>query len=69
MAHLWLPFGIGLVAGMRSMTASVALSWTASLGQIGTGWIPAGVWPRGLATAAALAEIGEAAHYRAGMRL
>jgi uncharacterized membrane protein len=37
MAHLWLLFGIGLVAGMRSMTASAALSWTASLGQIGTG--------------------------------
>jgi uncharacterized membrane protein len=57
MAHLWLPFGIGLVAGMRSMTASAALIWAAALGRTGTVWITGGAWPRGIATAAALAEI------------
>lgn len=53
----WASFGIGFVAGLRAMTASAALSWASSLGRTRTGWIPAGVLPRRLATAAALAEM------------
>lgn len=49
--------GIGLVTGMRSMTACAALSWAASQGRTRAGWIPDGPVPRGLATAAALAEM------------
>ena len=57
MEGLWASFGIGFVAGLRSMTASAALAWAASLGRTRTDWIPAGPGPRGLATAAALAEM------------
>lgn len=53
----WASFGIGFVAGLRSMTASAALSWAASLGRTRTGWIPGGAQPRGIATVAALAEM------------
>ncbi len=45
------------MAGLRSMTASAALSWAASLGRTRTSWIPGGTRSRGLATAAALAEM------------
>ncbi|WP_336491106.1 hypothetical protein [Methylobacterium nigriterrae] len=50
-------FGIGFVAGLRSMTACAALSWAASRGRTRSDWIPSGPLPRGLATAAALAEM------------
>ncbi|WP_336491554.1 hypothetical protein [Methylobacterium nigriterrae] len=50
-------FGIGFVAGLRSMTACAALSWAASRGRTRTEWIQAGPLPRGLTTAAALAEM------------
>lgn len=53
----WAPFGIGFVAGLRSMTAAAALSWAASLGRTRTRWIPAGPGPRRFATVAALAEM------------
>ncbi|MDJ0386637.1 hypothetical protein QMO56_00805 [Roseomonas sp. E05] len=52
-----MAFGIGLVAGMRSMTAGAALSWAAARGQTRSGWIPAGTGGRAIATAAALAEM------------
>ena len=50
-------FGIGFVAGMRSMTASAALSWAASLGRSRVAWIPSGPVPLRLVTAAALTEM------------
>jgi uncharacterized membrane protein len=50
-------FGIGFVAGMRSMTATAALVWASSLGRSRVDWIPSGAWPRRLATAAAFAEM------------
>lgn len=50
-------FGIGFVTGLRSMTASAALSWAASLGRTRIGWIPAGGRVRALATAAAVSEM------------
>ncbi len=53
----WASFGIGFVTGLRSMTASAALSWAASLGRTRIRWIPAGPGPRRFATAAALAEM------------
>lgn len=53
----WASFGIGFAAGLRSMTASAALSWAASLGRTRIRWIPAGPGPRRFATAAALAEM------------
>jgi uncharacterized membrane protein len=49
--------GIGVLTGMRSMSALAALTWTASLGWSRIGWIPSGPAARGLATAAALAEM------------
>ncbi|MDO9709456.1 hypothetical protein [Paracraurococcus lichenis] len=57
MGSLWASFGIGLVAGMRTMTAAAALAWAASLGRARAGWIPGGAGPRNLAMAAALAEM------------
>jgi uncharacterized membrane protein len=57
MDNLWPSFGIGFVAGQRSMTACAALTWAAAFGKTRTGWIPTGTRPRGLATAAALAEM------------
>ncbi|TCZ53910.1 hypothetical protein EXY23_24115 [Roseicella aquatilis] len=57
MAHLWPSFGIGVVTGMRSMTALAALTWAASLGRTRLRGIPAGAEARGLATLAALAEM------------
>lgn len=57
MEGLWAPFAIGIVAGLRSMSAAAALVWGASLGRTRVGWIPAGMAPRGLATTAALAEM------------
>ena len=53
----WASFGIGFVAGMRSMTASAALVWAASLDRSRVAWLPSGPLPRRLATAAALAEM------------
>jgi uncharacterized membrane protein len=57
MEGLWASFGIGFVAGLRTMTAGAALAWAASLGRTRTDLIPAGPGPRGLATVAALAEV------------
>ena len=50
-------FGIGLVTGMRSMTACAALAWAAAQGRTRAGWIPSGPVVRGLTTTAALAEM------------
>ena len=30
---VWTSFGIGVLAGLRTMTAAAALSWAASLGR------------------------------------
>jgi uncharacterized membrane protein len=57
MRGLWRPLGIGVLTGLRSMSAVAALSWAASLGRIGAGWIPLGPEARRLATLAALAEM------------
>jgi len=57
MRGLWRPLGIGVLTGLRSMSAVAALSWAASLGRIGAGWIPLGPRARRLATLAALAEM------------
>ncbi len=54
---LWRPFGIGVLTGLRSMSAVAALSWATSLGRIGAGWIPLGPGARRLTTLAALAEM------------
>jgi len=54
---LWASLGIGVLTGMRSMSALAALTWAASLGHTRIGWIPSGPGARGLATAAALAEM------------
>jgi len=53
----WVPFGIGFVTGLRSMTGSAALSWAASMGHTRLAWIPGGNRPRGIASAMALAEM------------
>src|SRR3954464_2998627 len=58
MDNLWPSFGIGFVAGLRSMTACAALTWGASFGRTRTHSLPAGTLPRGFATTAALAEMG-----------
>jgi uncharacterized membrane protein len=50
-------FGIGFVAGLRSMTACVGLIVAAAEGRTRGAFIPSGLGARGLATAAALAEI------------
>ncbi|MEE7490277.1 hypothetical protein [Methylobacterium oryzae] len=50
-------FGIGFVAGMRSMSACAALTWAAALGRTRRAPIPAGIGARAGATAAALAEM------------
>lgn len=50
-------FGIGIVAGMRSMSACAALSWAASQGRTRDVPIPHGPGSRAVATAAALAEM------------
>ncbi len=57
MTGLWRPFGIGALTGLRSLSAVAALSWAASLGGPGAGWIPFGPRARRLATLAALAEM------------
>ena len=57
MQGLTASLGIGFVTGMRSMTACAALSWAASQRRTRPGWIPSGPVPRGLATAAAVAEM------------
>src|SRR3712207_1077929 len=57
MEGLWASFGIGFVAGLRSMTATAALTWAASLGRTRGEWIPAGTKTRDLAMLAALAEM------------
>lgn len=57
MAGLWPSIGIGVVAGLRSMTACAALTWAASSRTMRIDWIPTGTRPRGVATAAALAEM------------
>jgi uncharacterized membrane protein len=50
-------FGLGLVAGMRSMSACAALTWAAADGRTRGALIPAGAGARALATTAALAEM------------
>ncbi|TGE00216.1 hypothetical protein [Methylobacterium nonmethylotrophicum] len=50
-------FGLGVVAGMRSMAACAALTWAASQGRTRGDVIPAGPGARTLATAAAVAEM------------
>jgi uncharacterized membrane protein len=50
-------FSIGLVAGLRSMTACAALSWAASQHRTRVTWIPEGPGARSLVTALALAEM------------
>ena len=50
-------FGIGFVAGLRSMTACAALSWAASQRRTRVTWIPDGPGARSLVTALALAEM------------
>ena len=50
-AHGWTSFGIGVMTRMRSMTASAALSWTASLERLRVDWI-SGPFPPRLATTA-----------------
>ena len=52
-------FGLGLVAGMRSMSACAALTWAAADGRTRGAFIPAGAGARALATTAALA-VGDA---------
>ena len=49
--------GIGILAGMRTMSACAALCWAASRGRTRGDIIPAGPGSRTLATAAALAEM------------
>lgn len=50
-------FGIGFVAGMRSMSACAALSWAASQGRTRDGLIPGSSSARALTTVAAFAEM------------
>jgi uncharacterized membrane protein len=50
-------FGIGFVAGMRSMSACAALTWAAAEGRTRGDLIPAGPGARTLATTAAVAEM------------
>lgn len=50
-------FGLGLVAGMRNMTACAALAWAASEGRTRGNLIPVGPGARMLATGAAMAEM------------
>lgn len=50
-------FGIGFVAGMRSMSACAALTWAASQGRTRGDLVPAGPVARTLATTAAAAEM------------
>jgi uncharacterized membrane protein len=50
-------FGLGLVAGMRSLSACAALTWAAADGRTRGAVIPAGPGARALATTAALAEM------------
>ncbi|GEP07487.1 hypothetical protein [Methylobacterium oxalidis] len=57
MQRLGPSFGIGFVAGLRSMTACAALSWAASQRRTRVTWIPDGPGARGLITALALAEM------------
>ncbi|MGY2053079.1 hypothetical protein [Methylobacterium sp. JK268] len=50
-------FGIGCVAGLRSLSACAALTWAAAQGRTRDVPVPSGPGARGLATAAALAEM------------
>ncbi|GJD81716.1 hypothetical protein GCM10007886_37690 [Methylobacterium gregans] len=50
-------FGIGFVAGMRSLSACAALVWAASQGRTRDVPVPAGPGARAVATATALAEM------------
>lgn len=50
-------FGIGFVAGLRTMSACAALSWAASRGRTRSALIPSGPVARAVATTAALAEM------------
>jgi uncharacterized membrane protein len=54
---LWGSLGIGVLTGMRNMSALAALTRAASFGLTRIGWIPSGRDPIGLATAAAFAEM------------
>jgi uncharacterized membrane protein len=57
MQAMWTSFGIGVVTGMRSMTACAALTWAASQGRTRGDWIPSSPIARGIGTALALGEI------------
>lgn len=50
-------FGIGFVAGMRSMSACAALTWAASQGRTRDDFIPSGPGARALSTGTAVAEM------------
>lgn len=50
-------FGIGFVAGLRSMSPCAALTWAVSQGRTRGGPIPGGPGARALATSAAAAEM------------
>lgn len=50
-------FGLGFVAGMRSMTACAALAWAASEGRTRGNSIPAGPGARAIATTMAFGEM------------
>lgn len=57
MQAMWTSFGIGVVTGMRSMTACAALTWAASQGRTRGDWIPSSPVARGVTTAMAFAEM------------
>ncbi|WP_298961915.1 hypothetical protein [uncultured Methylobacterium sp.] len=57
MREYGVSFGIGFVAGMRSMSACAALTWAAAQGRTRGDLIPTGPGARALATTAAAAEM------------
>ena len=57
MQNQWVPFGIGFVTGMRSMTASAALVWATALGRSRIAAIPASPTARLITTLAAFGEM------------
>ena len=57
MSSGWTSFGIGFVAGLRTMTACAALTAAASSGRTRLAWIPSGPAARRGAMGLALAEM------------
>lgn len=57
MQNHWASFGIGVVTGMRSMTAGAALIWAAAFKRTRVDWLPSSREACILATAAALGEM------------